>query len=139
MTATYGGFENVRPIVSGGRAFRNSFLEGKLSSLFDGIWMFLIMEAQAPDVDWGVAHVPYNDRNPAARTQYMIEGAWGYAIPTGVKNPGRGLGIPQVDHGRRRQSRVLHPAGQTVAGEGVQQATRASVRSSRTRGNLRSK
>ena len=85
--ATYGGFENVRPIVSGGRAFRNSFLEGKLSSLFDGIWMFLIMEAQAPDVDWGVAHVPYNDRNPAARTQYMIEGAWGYAIPTGVKNP----------------------------------------------------
>ena len=46
----------------------------------------LLLEAQAPDLDYGIALVPYNDGNPDATNRNIVEGGWGYAIPRGSKN-----------------------------------------------------
>lgn len=83
----FGGFANVRSIVAGpGDApFRQAFLSGKLSMFVDGVWTPALLAAQAPDLKYGMALVPYNDKNPKATTRNIVEGGWGYAIPKGSK------------------------------------------------------
>lgn len=85
----YGGYDKVRAIVSGpGPApYREAFQLGKVSMLVDGVWLPLTISKDAPHIDYGIAVMPYNDRNPKARLRNIVEGGWGYAIPKGAKHP----------------------------------------------------
>jgi multiple sugar transport system substrate-binding protein len=84
----YGGFDKVQSIVggTGSAPFRDAFLTRKLSMLVDGIWVVATAKAQQADLNFGMALVPYNDKNPKAAYRNINEGGWGYAIPKGSKH-----------------------------------------------------
>jgi len=83
----YGGFDKVQAIVggTGSAPFRDAWLTRKLSMLVDGVWVVATAKAQQPDLKYGMALVPFNDKNPKATYRNIVEGGWGYAIPKGSK------------------------------------------------------
>jgi multiple sugar transport system substrate-binding protein len=54
--------------------------------LVDGVWVPATLKSQKPDLEYGIALVPYNDANAEATNRNLVEGGWGYAIPTGSKH-----------------------------------------------------
>ncbi|MBE3584477.1 MAG: extracellular solute-binding protein [Limnochordaceae bacterium] len=77
-------------LISNGGA-ESSLIKGKLAVLFENVSFVRILIDQAiksQPVNWGVGLIPYNDRNPAARsTGVAARGfGWGYVIPAGLSS-----------------------------------------------------
>lgn len=68
---------------------RNGFFQGKLS-MFHEIDLFpgrLRADAAGKNLDWGIATLPLNDRNPRSKLAAPSSIGHGYGIPTAAKNP----------------------------------------------------
>lgn len=85
----YGGFDKVQAMVSGAGSapYREAFQTKKVSMEIDGVWLPLTIKTDAPDVDYGIAVLPYNDKNSKAKQRNIVEGGWGYGITKGSKRP----------------------------------------------------
>lgn len=88
LNQLYGGWENVRTYLSGssGAEGNQAFFQGQLSIHLQGIYHFLQLSAEAPDLDYGVTLPPYNDANPDAESAVYVDGNWNYVIPNGAEN-----------------------------------------------------
>ncbi|MBE3582773.1 MAG: extracellular solute-binding protein [Limnochordaceae bacterium] len=67
----------------------NAFLKGKLVTLFENVSLvrsLVDMAAQGQPLNWSVGLIPYNEKNPDARsTGVAARGfGWGYVIPKGL-------------------------------------------------------
>lgn len=86
----YGGYERIRSFATqpgpGGAEGNQSWFNGKISMHIIGIWHFLQLQAEAPQLEYGVGLFPFNDKNPAAKVVQFADGGWGYNIPRGAKN-----------------------------------------------------
>ncbi len=84
----YGGWENIRGYLSGssGGEGNQAFFQGQTSIHLQGIYHFLQLEAEAPDLDYGVITPPANDANPDAVPRVYVDGTWNYVIPNGAEN-----------------------------------------------------
>ena len=87
--SAYGGFDKVQAMVAGAGAapYREAFQTKKCSMLIDGVWLPLTIKTDAPDVDYGIALLPYNDKNSKAKQRNICEGGWGYGLAKGAKHP----------------------------------------------------
>jgi len=84
----YGGWEQVRSYLAGGAGGEGNtaFFQGQISIHLQGVYHFLQLSVEAPDLEFGVSLPPSNAANPdAASTQYN-DGNWNYVIPRGAKN-----------------------------------------------------
>lgn len=59
---------------------------GRYLSVTAGVPYFAQLEVSAPDLEYGVALLPYNAANPDARSATPAFGGWSYCIPTGAKD-----------------------------------------------------
>lgn len=59
---------------------------GRYLSATAGVPYFSQLAEAAPDLDYGVALLPYNGANPAARSATPAFAGWAYCIPTGAKD-----------------------------------------------------
>lgn len=86
----YGGYEKVRSFATqpgpGGAEGNQSFFQGKMSIHLNGVFHFLQLSKEAPNLDYGVGVFPYNEKNPAAKPVQMVDGVWNYVVPKGAKN-----------------------------------------------------
>jgi len=51
-----------------------------------GVWMFLLLQNQAPQLNYGVGPAPFNAKNPAAKPVQFAEGLYHYVITKDAKN-----------------------------------------------------
>jgi len=86
----FGGYEKIRSFATqpgpGGSEGNQSFFQGKLSMHLNGVWHFLQLSKEAPQLDYGVGLFPANDKNPNAKQVQIVDGIWNYVIPKGAKN-----------------------------------------------------
>jgi multiple sugar transport system substrate-binding protein len=90
LNEQYGGYEKIRSFATqpgpGGAEGNQSFFQGKISLHLNGVWHFLQLSKEAPQLDYGVGLFPANDKNPAAKQVQIVDGVWNYVIPKGAKN-----------------------------------------------------
>ncbi len=90
LNALYGGYDKIRSFATqpgpGGGEGNQSFFQGKLGMHFSGVFHFLQLSKEAPNLQDGVTIFPYNDKNPAAKSVQFADGIWNYVLPKGVKN-----------------------------------------------------
>lgn len=87
----YGSYDNILGFtdktISSGRVQRAEWYAGSIGMHVDGVWHFLQLKSEASDKKYGVALMPYNNKNPKARVRNIVEGGWSYSIPKGAKYP----------------------------------------------------
>jgi multiple sugar transport system substrate-binding protein len=68
---------------------RQAFFDGRLAMFpeQDLLPSLARIDANAKDMDWGVAPLPINDRNPKAKLRIPTTGGHGYSVMTASKNP----------------------------------------------------
>ena len=81
-----GGWENVIGFMDAIGASRTAFYNGKLTMRVEGVWFLGVMRRDAPDINAGVTHLPFDDTNPTAKPRAISDDGWSYGIPTGVQN-----------------------------------------------------
>jgi multiple sugar transport system substrate-binding protein len=90
----YGGYDKIRGFATepgpGGGEGNQSFFQGKEAMHFSGVFHFLQLSKEAPNLDYGVTIFPYNDKNPAAKSLQASLGLWNYMLPKGSKNTDAG-------------------------------------------------
>jgi len=90
LNTLYGGYTKIRSFATepgpGGGEGNQSFFQGKLAMHFSGVFHFLQLSKEAPNLQYGVTIFPYNDKNPAAKSVQFADGIWNYMLPKGVKN-----------------------------------------------------
>jgi multiple sugar transport system substrate-binding protein len=64
----------------------NEWVTGRYLSATAGVPYFQQLAANAPDVQYGVAMLPYNDKNPDAKSATPAFAGWSHCIPTGAKD-----------------------------------------------------
>lgn len=83
------GLQQVQAFQQGFGGFdspQNAFLDGKVASVLQGVWMFNFIERHRPDMDWTVADFPHpGDRPDLART--TVADCDVLVIPRGAKHP----------------------------------------------------
>ncbi|MGH2533153.1 MAG: ABC transporter substrate-binding protein [Thermomicrobiales bacterium] len=86
----YGGYDQIRAFATtpgaGGTEANQSWFAGQLSMHVIGVWHFLQLSTEAPDLNYSVANMPVNDQNPESELAGYADGAWGYNIPRGAQN-----------------------------------------------------
>jgi|GEM_PF-3476731 len=67
---------------------RPLFYQGKLSTYVGGDILMGLMQADpaGKTVDWGIAPLPHNDRNPQAKLSVPVQIGTGYSVTTGGRN-----------------------------------------------------
>lgn len=90
LNNTYGGYDKIRGFATqpgpGGGEGNQSFFQGKEAMHFSGVFHFLQLSKEAPNLDYGVTIFPYNDKNPAAKSVQPSSGIWNYVLPKGGKS-----------------------------------------------------
>lgn len=85
----YGGWEQVRSYLAEGGAGgegNTAFFQGQISIHLQGVYHFLQLSVEAPDLEFGVALPPSNGDNPDATSSQYNDGNWNYVIPRDAKN-----------------------------------------------------
>jgi multiple sugar transport system substrate-binding protein len=89
-SSLYGGYDKIRSFATqpgvGGAEGNQSFFQRKLSMHLNGVFHFLQLSKEAPDLEFGVTVFPFNEKNPAAKTTQLVDGVWDYVLPKSVKN-----------------------------------------------------
>lgn len=86
LEVNYGGFENIQSFLGGATPGDASFFSGQTSIHFQGMYFFLQLSQEAPDLEFGVEIPAYNDANPDAKSAVPMDGCWNYVIPDGASN-----------------------------------------------------
>ncbi|MBI4587298.1 MAG: ABC transporter substrate-binding protein [Candidatus Rokubacteria bacterium] len=86
----YGGWDKIVAVTGRDRTTnRVAWTSEKAAMVNDGDWLFFMIKTQYTNIlgRYGVGLVPYNAKNPHAKSQNYTEGGWAWAIPRGSKNP----------------------------------------------------
>jgi multiple sugar transport system substrate-binding protein len=86
LEQNYGGFENIQSFLGGAVPGDASFFAGQISIHFQGMYFFLQLSQEAPDLEFGVEVPAYNSDNPDAKAAVAMDGCWNYVIPEGGEN-----------------------------------------------------
>lgn len=65
---------------------QNPFFSGKYAMAIDGEWLPTFIKQFAPDLNYGIAPIPYDENNPELKNSGNVTTSVFY-IPKGVKNP----------------------------------------------------
>ncbi|CAM3604701.1 ABC transporter substrate-binding protein [Marinicrinis lubricantis] len=65
---------------------QNPFFSGKYAMTIDGEWLPTFIKQYAPDLNYGIAPIPYDESNPELKNAGNVTTSVFY-IPDGVKNP----------------------------------------------------
>ncbi len=98
----YGADNLTRFTAAAGQEFSasNGFETQKIAMMLDGEWRTQFLKDEHPEVDYGTAPFPVDDKQPSLYGGgYVVGNILG--IPKGAKNRGRCVGADQVPHDRR--------------------------------------
>jgi multiple sugar transport system substrate-binding protein len=81
-----GGFDVVRSLRAELGSTRDAWYNNRVVINIDGVWIFQQAKAANPNLNFGGGMLPYNAKNPQAKSVNVADTGWGYAIPKGAKN-----------------------------------------------------
>lgn len=82
-----GGYSTVQALKAEMGSIRDAWYNGRSVLHVEGVWIFREAKAAKPDLNFGAAPMPFNAKNPKAKSTDVADTGWGYAIPKGAKNP----------------------------------------------------
>ena len=80
------GWDNIQGYMDAVGASRTAFYNGLLTMRVEGVWFLGVMRRDAPDINAGVTHMPYDDTNPNAKPRSISDDGWSYGMPKGAQN-----------------------------------------------------
>ena len=80
------GWDNVIGYMDAIGASRTAFYNGNLAMRVEGVWFLGVMRRDAPDINAGVTHLPFDDTNPNAKPRAISDDGWSYGMPAGAQN-----------------------------------------------------